>query len=258
MKIQLRIGYVALLFAVIVALFANCKSTKTATEHIPEQQVEVEKILPLDFDFNTLSRNFTAKVEGLNITLNGQVRIKHDSVIWLTLSKVVEIGRAKLTQDSVFVFLKIQNKYFAGSYVDLAKTVGMDFNYQAVQAMLLGNEMEIYNLTNQTPIISGNMARYNLEYAEPGGAIVKQTIVLNTDNKKIVANMVNIQNNVSFQLKYSAFETISGSNLATKIDVSFANRTTKANIGITFGKTLVNQDVTFPYKVPNKAKPLQF
>ena len=70
--------------------------------------------------------------------------------------------------------------------------------------------------------------------------------------------MVNIQNNVSFQLKYSAFETISDSNLATKIDVSFANRTTKANIGITFGKTLVNQDVTFPYKVPNKAKPLQF
>ena len=113
MKMQLRIGYAALLFVVAIALFVNCRSTKTIIDNEPELSVAV--VEPTDFEFSTISRNFTAKPDGFNITLNGQLRIKHDSIIWITLSKMVEIGRAKLTQDSIFVFLKIQNRYFAAS-----------------------------------------------------------------------------------------------------------------------------------------------
>ena len=151
MKMQLRIGYAALLFVVAIALFVNCRSTKTIIDNEPELSVAV--VEPADFEFSTISRNFTAKPDGFNITLNGQLRIKHDSIIWITLSKMVEIGRAKLTQDSIFVFLKIQNRYFAASYADLYKAIGVDINYQTVQALLLGNDTKILNLKNKQKII---------------------------------------------------------------------------------------------------------
>ena len=257
MKMQLRIGYgyVALLFIVAIALFVNCRSTKTIIDNEPELPVVV--VEPSDFEFHTISRNFIVKVEGFNMTLNGQLRVKHDSIIWFTLSKMVEIGRAKLTQDSVFAYLKIQNKYFAGSYADLFKTLGVAIDYQTLQALLLGNDMKTRNLENEIPTVSGDMIRYNLRCAKTGVPTIIQTIGINADNKKIVENVINVVNNASLQLRYSAFERLSNQQLATKIDVSFVNKTTKADVVITFGKTLIDQDITFPYKVPGKAKSVQ-
>lgn len=256
MKMQLRIGYAALLFVVAIALFVNCRSTKTIIDNEPELSVAV--VEPADFEFSTISRNFIAKPDGFNITLNGQLRIKHDSIIWITLSKMVEIGRAKLTQDSIFVFLKIQNRYFAASYADLYKAIGVDINYQTVQALLLGNDTKILNLKNEMPTVCGDTIRYNLRYAQAGEPTIMQTIVLDAGNGKIVENRINIVHNALLQLRYSTFETLSDRQLATKIDVSVVAKVANANIGITFGKTLINEDVSFPYKVPAQAKPLQF
>lgn len=63
--------------------------------------------------------NFTCAAQG--VTANGQLRLQKDSVIWICASKVVELGRAKFTPDSVIVYAKVMNRCFKGNYDDMYK-----------------------------------------------------------------------------------------------------------------------------------------
>ena len=61
--------------------------------------------------------NFTCSAEGM--TANGQLRMQTDSIIWLSASKVIELGRARFTHDSVIIHAKITGQCFRGDYNDL-------------------------------------------------------------------------------------------------------------------------------------------
>ena len=83
-----------------------------------------------------LTANFQCTLD--DISLTGQVRLRRDSVLWLCANKFVELGRAKLTPDSVFLYAKVMNRYFAGTYDDLQKTVGVTTDFATMQALFLG------------------------------------------------------------------------------------------------------------------------
>jgi hypothetical protein len=61
--------------------------------------------------------NFTCSAEGM--TANGQLRMQTDSIIWLSASKVIELGRARFTHDSVIIHAKITGQCVRGDYNDL-------------------------------------------------------------------------------------------------------------------------------------------
>lgn len=63
--------------------------------------------------------NFTCSAQGVSAA--GQMRLQSDSVIWLCATKVVELGRAKFTPDSVIVYAKVMNRCFRGNYDDMYK-----------------------------------------------------------------------------------------------------------------------------------------
>ena len=80
--------------------------------------------------------NFTATVDGISV--NGQVRMAEDSVVWVTVSKFFELGRVKGTADSVWVSMPMAGRSFAGTYAEasrLAKhTVTFDYLLSIVNA----------------------------------------------------------------------------------------------------------------------------
>lgn len=87
-----------------------------------------------------LVANFQATVD--DITISGQVRLGRDSVLWLSANKLIELGRAKFTPDSVFVYAKVMNRYFAGTYADLQGVLGISTDYATLQTLFMGeNEM---------------------------------------------------------------------------------------------------------------------
>lgn len=63
--------------------------------------------------------NFTCSAQGINAS--GQMRLQSDSTIWLCATKVIELGRAKFTPDSVIVYAKVMNRCFRGTYDDMYK-----------------------------------------------------------------------------------------------------------------------------------------
>lgn len=105
---------------------------------VPKVDKPVTQYIETDtlYSFDYFTANFTAEAKGF--AANGTLRMKRDSIIWLSLSKIVEIGRAEFTPDSLFAYIKLNNKFVACSYADLHKRLGIDIDFPALQKILLG------------------------------------------------------------------------------------------------------------------------
>ena len=80
------------------------------------------------------------ELKGQKQTANMSLRIRRDSVIWLSGSLVgIEGVRALLTPDSVLVVMPLQREYFAGGYRFLSQTLGVPVTFLQLQAILLGD-----------------------------------------------------------------------------------------------------------------------
>ena len=76
------------------------------------------------------------------ITANGQLRLQPDSVLWAYASKIIELGRARLTPDSVVVYAKVANSCFRGTYADLYRRFGYRTNFEEVVKMATADDAE--------------------------------------------------------------------------------------------------------------------
>ncbi len=96
-------------------------------DSIPVEEHHVDMPLYLSSSFSCTVRDISA---------SGLVRIQRDSVIWVTASKIIELGRAILTRDSVFGYVRLNNSYVAASYDDVSRWMGRNLNYYTVQDLL--------------------------------------------------------------------------------------------------------------------------
>lgn len=92
----------------------------------------------VDYDNDTSHESFS-----------GVVRIRKDSIIWMTIS---ELGlytalHAKLDGDSVMYIDHYHGEYFKGTYDYLDTLLREDLDLDLIQSVMVGNSMEFYNDT---------------------------------------------------------------------------------------------------------------
>ncbi len=243
----------------IVFMIAGCKTNKEISITKAPEVLTPVAVKPQNFSFNTICRNFTVNVDGMGVSLNGQLRIEDGKNIWITLNKLVEIARLKLTPDSIHVIIKVQNKYYQGSYADFAKSTSININYEIIQSLLLGDDMPSYPFKDVQHRIAEGIAQYTFaSRTAPNLPTIHQTMYVDMATNKIVENNINTLQGEQLQIKYLQFKDAERQKLPTQIKISFKDNANKVNVSVVFAKTTVNQELTFPFKVPYAAKPLKF
>lgn len=84
--------------------------------------------------------NFDATFEGVG--MNGQLRIVQDSALWVSVTKLIEVGRGLATRDSVWISAPILDVRFAGTYADLSRKAGRTLTFDKLQQMALSDNAE--------------------------------------------------------------------------------------------------------------------
>lgn len=125
------------LLLLLPLLVGGCRSTKPATVTEPTPAAEVPSETPKRC-YTAIS--FDGEVEG--ITVNGQVRIAQDSVIWLSVTKVIEMGRAMCTPDSLWLRVPLMGRDEAMDYATLQRLTGEKLTYSDAQDILLSDNPE--------------------------------------------------------------------------------------------------------------------
>ena len=81
---------------------------------------------------------FSAIVNGFSAS--GQMRVAEDSVLWVSVNKLVELGRAMATPDSVWVTTTFGDHNFAGTYDDLQRLTKRRITFDEMQAMAMADD----------------------------------------------------------------------------------------------------------------------
>ena len=169
MRFRFVIGCLGLL---LVA--SSCASRKKTV--VPPQ--------PQAFEWMTANMDIQADGNGMTFDdLSGQLRMRKDSLVWLSVTATmgVEVLRAKVSNDSVWMVNRLEKTYLAEPLDTLADQLGMPLSLPLVQALLLDNNEGLPPVENQT--------------------VQLKTFVMGNWNAKIKYNNIKLNEKTTFPLK---------------------------------------------------------
>ena len=134
---------IAILFLLTVLLFASCASRKKTVAPAPPQS------------FEWLTANLSIQAEGNGMAYNdlsGQIRMRKDSIVWLNVTATmgVEVLRAKISNDSVWLLNRLEKTYLAEPLDSVSAQLGIPLTLPLVQILLLDNNQGLAPVENQT------------------------------------------------------------------------------------------------------------
>jgi len=108
------------------------------------------KIKSNEFDFKWISARVSMDVDmdSGSESFSGNIRIRKDSVIWMSVSKLGFKGaQVLLTQDSAMLINYRADTYSKDDYDDIDNLIHNDVDFDMAQSVLIGSCMEFYHDT---------------------------------------------------------------------------------------------------------------
>lgn len=263
----------ALLMA-IMALFSACQTSRSMLKN-PLKKQGAEYLLnqmqrsELDFSYLDFKASVDVIQDDKKQGFQARVRIKKDSIIWLSISPLlgIEVARLELTQDSVRFMNRIDKTWFAGDYSLINKFLETSVDFDIVQALILGNDFSYYEKSTFKTDIDNH--EYKLATAKrhklkkyvrnkaDAERVFLHTIWLNPDNFKITRIKLKeaVQKPKKISAEYSDFEYVQGQLFPTKVSFN-VQAETKTFIDLSFSGIKINEELNFPFKISSKYKEL--
>ena len=129
------------LFILLVATASCSKKSLVLDSKGDKEAVSVNEI---DFDFFAGKAKINYKDEKYDVKAKANIRIKKDSIIWMTLSAVgIPGGRCLINQDSITILNMLKKEYYVFNYQELSELFGFEVSFEAIQAVTLGNLIQL-------------------------------------------------------------------------------------------------------------------
>jgi hypothetical protein len=276
-KNKLRVPFLHLPVFILILLLVSCSTQrKIIKAPIREEGADYlfKKLKEHELHYGWLTAKFSAeyKNKGQTTSFNGQIRIRKDSVIWLSFSPAlgIEVFRMMVTQDSVRFINRMNNTYFTGDYNYVNKYLNTNIDFDILQSFLTGNDLSFYENGKFRAGLDMNANAYKLVTAErmklkkfarnsqENLRVLIQNIWIDPETFKITrANVKEIREpNIQLGAQYSSFEKIEEQLFPKEMsfDISADNN---LSLEVSFSKIAINAAQTFPFKIPQSYHPVK-
>ena len=111
---------------------------------------------PKTFEWLTTNMDIQAESNGMEFNdLSGQLRMRRDSLVWFTVTATmgVEVLRAKVSNDSVWVLNRLEKTYLAEPLDTIIAQLGIPLSLPLLQTLLLDNNEGFPPVENQTVLL---------------------------------------------------------------------------------------------------------
>lgn len=239
----------------------------TETTSIPEKTIVEEKIASptylkvtnehynLKNTFNTLQINadISFKNNRLKENVTADIRIEKDKNILISLKKFGITGaKIFITPTRVSYYEIVNGSHYDGDFDFISRFLGTDLDFNQIQNLLLGTA--VYDLAEEpltTKVEDGVYKLYketnnlNIVFILDGLARMKQEVI----NQKGSQDKLIID--------YLAYQTKDDVLLPNNLLIR-AIQNGETNINVNYKKVEINPEISFPYKIPNGSKAINF
>ena len=259
-----------LLFVVFLWIAAAACTTPRSIIKAPlKSQGEsylLEKMSAAETKFTSLSSRISITLvdeKKSKTNLNGQLRILKDSIIWISLSPAlgIEAARLVLTQDSIKFINRLDKTYFIGDFNFVNQIFGTTVDFDMVQAIITGNDMENYEDEKFRGSIDKLEYKLTATHRIKRKKILKQTDTPNVlvqniwlDPSTFKITRINLKEfndeNIKLQASYTDFEAINNQLIPLSIQFEI-NGGKKFDLFFNYSKIEMDNQLSFPFKVPD-------
>ena len=265
---EVKPSYILLIFVLIIV--TGCGATrKIIKEPLKDEGIDYlfEKLKENELKFDQFNAKFNLEyVHNKKKTeFKGQIRIKKDSIIWVSFSPAlgIEAARMLITSDSVKFINRMNKTYFEGDYNYLNDFLDTNIDFDVLQALILGNDLSHYEdgkfrasienkLYKLTTASRSKLKRYVRSH-EIDPIVFIQSIWLSPENFKISQlSLKEIKKeNKKLQANYSKFMEVDTQLFPKVVDFDLQAES-QIEVHLVFSRITINEDLNYPFNVPSK------
>src|SRR6478609_2724442 len=232
----------------IVLTLQACTKKATPILSLEPKNISIEEI---DFDYFHGKARVNFRDDKKEREVKATIRVRKDSVIWMTFSVVgVQGGKALINKDSIVIVSTIDKEYYVFDYKELSERFRFTIDYSVIQAAFLGN-LVVPRLPEDKIV---QEASFNLLQQTRGTVSIKNYI--NTASTKLEkVEMRESDTNNSLTLNYTNFQQVGPKIFPYNGVISLFYKTAAGvlNNTITFEYTKAevgDRELRFPFNIP--------
>jgi outer membrane biogenesis lipoprotein LolB len=239
----------------------SCKAkakVATVNKRTDTNRMDAERIIKNHYanksDFTTLYIKSNVKYSDEKQTQNvtAEIKIKKNEQILVSIRFLgITMAKALITPTLVSYYEKMGGTYFEGDFSSLSQWLGTDLDYNKVQNILIGQAMDdltignyqdsLVDQTYRLENISKNNTKKYFFFDKDKFLLDKQEITQIAENRKI-------------EVSYSDYKTFNESPIPSNIAINAEQQKGKTEINLEYNTVTINEQLTFPYNVPNGYK----
>ena len=276
----MRIVKLAIIFFIVSLFFGSCKTLKKTTYNSKLQKLSTKEICDSlntnNLRYNSLMARFSAnfKIGEDSHKLSGLLRIKKDSLMWISVKLPIgiEVARILFSKDSLKFINRHDKTYFTSDYLFFKKKFGVELNYNALQAIFTNSEFvyngspkDLYLFENYRDTVSYNLENFTEKEIQRN---LKKGRLITYQNTKIFPKYfkINQQNIINYSLShtlninYSNFDKIEQQEFPKELKISAKSEKETAKpleVKLKFKKIILNKKMSFALKIPKNYKPMK-
>ncbi len=259
-----------LVFIGLAILIAGCKTKRSIIKEPIKTYGEeylLEKLAENELRFNWLSAKMRISYTEDRITsdFKGQLRMRKDSVIWITFSPAlgIEAARLMITQDSIKYMNRIDKVYFKGNYDFVNRYLQTDIDFDMLQSIIIGNDFQFYEKTtfrasydNPEYRLSTTSRRKLKRFVEDvvdEKPVLIQNIWLHPETFKItkIDYKEYGKEHKKLEATYDNFTLLEEMLFPTRL-IFEVSADANISIDVNFSRTELNEPKSFPFTIPSK------
>lgn len=230
-----------------VLLLAGCKKEVIpATASTNTETIGKVTVNNLDFNYLTAKSQISLNDNGNNLTSGLTLRMKKDSVIWVSVQPGlgIEAARMMLTQDSVYIMNRLKKEYTATDYTFLRNKFQVDVSFEVLQALLLGN----YQAQGTEKVLAAE----NMQHVQQMRQNLLFDYFIGLQNSKLQQLDVQDKNSGNtIAVKYNDFQDLGSVPFAYTMAAQVLQKGKTSSFTLNHSKVTVTDEIlSFPFSVP--------
>lgn len=234
----------------MLLLLGACSKKIAPTLPPPAASIEIQEI---DFEYlhGKARLNFRDNTKEREVKAN--IRIRKDSVIWMTFSVIgVQGGKALINKDSITIVSTVDKEYYVFDYPELSRRFNFKIDFQVIQSAMLGNLVMAKGASDEINVEE----KYNRLNQKQGSINIKNLI--NKESKKLeLVELSETSTGNMIRLDYSDFQPVGDKLFPFKGVIELLYKTQKGVVNNTivfeYSKAEVgDKELRFPFNIPKR------
>lgn len=245
-----------LVIAISLLLFACGSNKEVVTTSLENRSAKsiLKKVEQnqLDYEWFTAKLNGKVEMKGADTPVSASLRIRKDSVIWISVSALlgIEVARIQITPDSLKLINRINKTYWVADFEEADQLLGVAVNYKQLESALVGH-ISLENQKLKSIVSEGKYLLFNRSKKE------NPQSKLWVDNRFLVNTfLLKDEQEKSFTIRYLDYEKHAQRWVPREVNLLLANVDKQTEANFTYSKVGINIPKKVNFNIPDSYAPM--